>query len=161
MFPLVLFAAFLLLPVLEIYLIIQVGELIGGWETLGLLVLGVVLGSWIVRREGRRAWRALNAAVRTGVMPERSLADAGLVLAGGVLLIIPGFVTDVIGLLFVLPFTRPLVRGLAARWISRRLAMTAAAIDLPEVPGFHTADPAQTPEHDVVRGEVIREDQEP
>jgi UPF0716 family protein affecting phage T7 exclusion len=160
MLPLVLFAVFLLVPVLEIYLIVQVAELIGGWQTFGLLVLGVVLGTWIVRREGRRAWRALNGAVRTGVMPERSLADAGLVLAGGLLLIIPGFVTDLIGLIFVLPFTRPLVRALSSRWIGRRLAMTAASIDLPPLPGFGGPETTEPPHGDVVRGEVIREDQD-
>lgn len=121
MLPVALLIAFLLVPIVEIYVILQVGHLIGGWPTVGLLVLESLLGAWIVRHEGRRAWRALTTTLRDGGLPERELADAALVLVGGVLLLTPGFVTDVFGLMFVLPFTRPAVRWALSAFVGRRV----------------------------------------
>jgi UPF0716 protein FxsA len=121
MLPLVLFLAFLLLPVLEIYVILQVGQLIGGWETAVLLLAESLLGAWIMRREGRRAWRALRETFGRGTLPDRELSEAALVLVGGVLLLTPGFVTDVVGFVFVLPFTRPVVRRALAAYVRRRV----------------------------------------
>src|SRR5690242_13654711 len=130
MLPAVLFLAFLLLPVLEIYVIIQVGELIGGWPTVALLLAESLLGAWIIRHEGRRAWRALKESFGSGGMPDRELADAGLVLVGGALLLTPGFVTDVFGFLFVLPFTRPLVRRLLSWYLGRRVSAAQRSLRL-------------------------------
>ena len=121
MLPLGLLLAFLAVPIVEIYVILQVGHLIGGWPTVALLVFESLLGAWIVRREGRRAWRALTATLQDGGIPDRELADAALVLVGGVLLLTPGFVTDVFGFLFVLPFTRPVVRRLLTAYAARRV----------------------------------------
>ena len=116
--------ALLVVPILEIYVIIQVGQVIGGWQTLVLLIFESALGAWIVKREGRRAWEALSTAFGTGRLPTHELADAALVLVGGTLLLTPGFVTDVFGFFFVLPFTRPLARRalawLVARHVRRR-----------------------------------------
>ncbi|MEO7069874.1 MAG: FxsA family protein, partial [Nostocoides sp.] len=73
------FVALLLVPIVEIFLIVQVGRVIGAWPTVLLLVLESLLGAWLVRREGGRAWRGLSEALRTGTMPSRQLADAALV----------------------------------------------------------------------------------
>lgn len=151
MLPLALIVAFLLVPVLEIYVILQVGHLIGGWPTVALLVIESLLGAWIVRREGRRAWRALRETLLQGGLPERELADAVLVLLGGVLLLTPGFVTDFFGLWFVLPFTRPLVRRLGAAYLGRRIRAAQSTAFGEDSPG---------PEPVVVRGEVVEEDRE-
>jgi UPF0716 protein FxsA len=165
MFPVVLLVAFLLVPIVEIYVILQVGQLIGGWPTVVLLVVESLLGAWIVRREGRRAWRALTSTLQDGRMPERELANAALVLVGGVLLLTPGFVTDVFGFLFVLPFTRPVVRRLLMAYFVRRV-QAAQDRAVRSAGGFgggfggtpdaraHDSEPA------VVRGEVIDEDRE-
>ncbi|HEX2312315.1 MAG TPA: FxsA family protein [Thermomonospora sp.] len=170
MLPLLMFLAFLLMPVLEIYVIIQVGALIGGWQTAALLLAESLLGAWIVRREGRRAWNTLRGTFERGVMPDRELADAALVLAGGVLLLTPGFVTDVVGFAFVLPFTRPLVRRLAARYAARRVRIAERRLAEEGLPGMfppgmdfgaptardtRTAGSASGP---VIRGEVLRDD---
>jgi UPF0716 protein FxsA len=119
--PFVLVALFVALPILEIWVIIQVGQEIGALWTVLLLVLESLLGAWIVKREGRRAWRALNDALSTGRMPGRKLADAALVLVGGTLLLTPGFVTDVFGFFAVLPFTRPVARRLLGWAVARRV----------------------------------------
>lgn len=159
MLPVALLIGFLLVPIIEIYVILQVGHLIGGWPTVALLVAESLLGAWIVRREGRRAWRALKATFEGGRMPDRRLADAGLVLVGGVLLLTPGFVTDFFGFLFVLPFTRPLVRRLLAGYVARRVKV-AQSHAARSFSGFGGGDEPETHGHDphVVRGEVIRED---
>jgi UPF0716 protein FxsA len=115
-----LLVAFLLMPVIEIAVIIQVGQQIGvGW-TVALLLGMSVLGAWLVKREGRRAWLDLQRAIETGTPPGRELVDAALILIGGTLLLTPGFVTDVFGFLLVLPMTRPIVRRAAQAWWARR-----------------------------------------
>ena len=114
--------AMVALPILEIWLIVQVGQMIGVWWTLAILVGEALLGAWLMRREGTRAWKALNEAFASGKMPTGELADTALVLVGGVLLMLPGFVTDVFGLLFLLPFTRPLARKVLAFCVARRMS---------------------------------------
>jgi UPF0716 protein FxsA len=181
MLPLALVLAFLLIPVVEIVLLVQVGEVIGLWPTLALLAAETLLGGWIVRREGRRAWRVLQDTLRRGAAPDRELGDAALVMAGGVLLLIPGLITDVLGLLFVLPFTRPLVRRVASRYTARRMRLAGdrASMTYPPGPGgpggpgfgpfgrFDPFDPGadgrdpDTPRGPVVRGEVVEEDDHP
>ncbi len=115
-----LLAAFLLVPLAEIWLILQVGQVVGPWWTVLLLLADSALGAWLVRREGRRAWQALRAALATGTFPSRQLADAALVLAGGALLLTPGFLTDLVGFAAVLPLTRPAVRRGLLRLLARR-----------------------------------------
>lgn len=115
------FLALLVVPMVEIAVIIAVGRAIGGWPTFALLLLESLLGAFIVRREGSRAWTALREALRSGQMPSRQLADAALVLVGGTLLLTPGFVTDAAGFFVILPFTRPLTRRWLEAAVARRL----------------------------------------
>ena len=117
----VVFLLLLVVPVVEISAIIAVGKVIGAWPTVLLLLAESALGAWLVRREGGRAWRALDEALRTGRMPSRQLADAALVLVGGTLLLTPGFVTDVFGFFCILPFTRPVARRFLEAAVARRL----------------------------------------
>ncbi|MGH3326588.1 MAG: FxsA family protein [Streptomycetales bacterium] len=119
--PLLLFAGFLVVPILELYVILRVGGLIGALPTVVMLLAVSMVGAWIVKREGRRAWRALRDALGTGRLPSRELADGALVLIGGTLLLTPGFLTDIAGFVFVLPVSRPLVRRLLAGLLSSRL----------------------------------------
>ncbi len=113
--------AFIVVPVVELYLIFTVSRQLGLAPTLGLLLAISVLGGVLVKREGLRAWRTLRDAVARGSVPgRRDLADGALVLVGGVLLLAPGFLTDAVGLVFVLPPTRPLARRLLLRLAARR-----------------------------------------
>ncbi|GGF34425.1 hypothetical protein GCM10011519_04870 [Marmoricola endophyticus] len=122
-----LLVAFVVVPLVEIYVVIQVGQVIGAWWTILLLIADSLLGSWLVKREGGRAWRALRTALQEGRMPAKELADGALILAGGLLMLTPGFVLDVLGVLLILPFTRPMGRSALARVIDRRLAPAAFA----------------------------------
>ena len=115
------FLALLVVPVAEIALIVAIGSVIGGWQTIALLLMESALGAYLVKREGARSWQALRVALNTGQMPGRELADATLVLIGGTLLLTPGFLTDVAGFFFILPFTRPITRRWLQRVVERRL----------------------------------------
>lgn len=115
--------AFLVLPVVELYVIVQVGQAIGTLETIAVLVGVAVFGSWLVKREGLRAWRAFLAATHERRMPAREVADGALVILGGALLLTPGFVTDLLGLALVLPPTRAVVRGAVSARIARRFGV--------------------------------------
>ncbi len=112
--------AFLVVPIVEIAVIIEVGQLIGLLPTVALLLAESALGAWLVKREGSQAWVALTSSLRTGHLPTRELTDAALVLVGGTLLLTPGFVTDVFGFFLILPFTRPVARRALQGWITRR-----------------------------------------
>lgn len=143
---------FVVLPVVEIYILIQIGQAIGAWWTVLLLVADGVLGSWLMKREGSRAWAALRAALDSGRMPARELADGALILVGGTLLLTPGFVTDIVGLFCVLPFTRPVARRALTRFLTRKFLGAPA----PRRSGGEPGPTRQRPGPDsVVQGEVV------
>jgi UPF0716 protein FxsA len=120
---LVLIAVFILVPLAELYVILKVGDLIGvGWTIL-LLVADSVLGSLLLRSQGRSVWRRFNTALADGRMPHREVVDGVLVIFGGAFLITPGFITDVVGLLLLIPPTRALIRALVVRRLGRRVAV--------------------------------------
>jgi len=147
-----LLVAFVLVPLVEIYVIIQIGQVIGAWWTIALLVADSIFGSWLIRREGGRAWRALRQALTEGRMPATELADGALIVVGGTLMLTPGFVSDIFGVLCILPLTRPLGRRVLAGFLRRRLVVVGS------VGGASTGYGARTrqrPEPDVVRGDVV------
>ena len=145
---------FIGVPLIEIYVIIQVGQAIGAWWTILLLVLDSIFGTWLIRHEGARAWQALREALDSGRMPARELADAALILIGGTLMLAPGFVTDGFGVLMILPVTRPLFRRLLTGVVANRLVVLGPTG--PMGPG--TAQrPGPDPDGPVIRGEVVDE----
>lgn len=157
------FAGVLLLLLLEILVLIAVGRTIGvGWTLLALVLFGL-LGAVLVKRESGRAWKALRSAVDTGRMPGRELADASLVLVGGLLLLLPGFISDAVGIFLILPFTRALSRRMLAVLIGARVTVVAP----PGVFGPGRANPGggahrgQTRAGDIIEGEIIDEDPPP
>jgi UPF0716 protein FxsA len=119
------FLLLLLWPVAELLVAIQVAHLIGVLDTIVLLIITWPLGSWALRSQGRAAWRRLSLAVGEGRRPAREVLDGALVLVGGLLLIVPGFITDVIGAFLLLPPTRALARGLLTRNLQSRFVVRA------------------------------------
>jgi UPF0716 protein FxsA len=115
----------LLWALAEIFVLIKVAEAIGVVYAILLLVLSWPVGTWALRSQGRAAWRRLSAAVAAGRSPGREVLDGALVLIGGVLLIIPGFISDVLGLLALLPPTRALLRRPLARNLQSRFVVGA------------------------------------
>lgn len=114
---------FIVIPIVELYVIIQVGQLIGLWPTLALLLLDAILGSMLLRHQGRGAWRRFNEALAQGRFPGKEVADGLLIVIGGTLLLAPGFITDIFGLIFLIPPTRALVRALLKRFTIGRVAV--------------------------------------
>ena len=153
-----LLVAFVVVPLVEIYVIVQIGQVIGAWWTIALLVVDSLLGSWLIKREGSRAWRALRTALDEHRMPARELADGMLILIGGTLMLTPGFVSDIFGILCILPFTRPLGRRVLAGVISRRLA--GVGFTQTGVP-WTQQRPGPAPDNGVVQGEVVDDRREP
>ena len=111
--PLVLL--FIAVPIAELAVIIQVGQAIGALWTIVLLIADSILGSILMRSQGRAAWRRFNLALAEGRVPHREVVDGVLVIFGGVLLLTPGFITDIFGALFLFPPTRVLMRRLLVR----------------------------------------------
>ena len=147
-------AAFILVPLVEIYVIIQIGQVIGAWWTILLLIADSILGSWLIKREGGRAWTALRTTLEQGRMPHRELADGVLILVGGTLMLTPGFVSDLFGILCILPVTRPIGRRFLAGVISRRLVGVTYPTGGPGMGGAQ-AQRRPGPDDGVVQGEVV------
>src|ERR687883_1107721 len=124
--PLLLVLLFIVVPIVELFVIIQVGEAIGVLPTIALLIADSVLGSMLMRSQGRAAWRRFNTAIREGRIPHREVLDGVLVIFGGALLLTPGFLTDVLGLLFLLPPTRAVVRRLLVRRLALRMVASVS-----------------------------------
>jgi UPF0716 protein FxsA len=123
----VLLALFIVVPLAELYVILKVGDAIGPLWTILLLAADSVVGSLLLRSQGRAVWRRFNDALRNGRMPHREVQDGVLVIFGGAFLITPGFLTDVVGLLMLLPPTRALIRRLGMRLVRRRVELRVAA----------------------------------
>ncbi len=114
--PLLLVLAFIVVPLVELWVIIEVGGLLGLWPTIALLLVDSILGAVLVRREGSRAWKKFREALAAGRVPGDEIVQGALLLFGGALLLTPGFVTDIAGLALVLPITRgPVARVLRLR----------------------------------------------
>ena len=142
--PLLLVLIFIVVPLAELYVIIQVGQEIGALPTIAILVADSVIGSMLLRSQGRAAWQRFNAALAAGRPPAREVLDGVLVIFGGAFLITPGFLTDVIGLLLLLPPTRAAFRvflvrrftgGLLLSWATRRRAAAGPGRPPPPRPG--------------------------
>jgi UPF0716 protein FxsA len=155
--PLLLLLAFLVVPVVEIYVLIQVGQAIGALPTVILLLLDALLGTWLLKREGRKAWTALRTAVDEHRVPGREVADGALVVVGGAFLITPGFVSDIVGVLCLLPPTRALLRVLLTGFFTRRLLGPAAS----RLPGTNRSSPGtgwrgrRRDPHTIIEGEIV------
>ena len=117
---------FIIVPIAELYVIIQVGEAIGTIPTLVLLLLDALLGSMLLRHQGRAAWVRFNRAIAEGRLPHKEVFDGVLIILGGALLITPGFITDIFGLVLLIPPTRAIVRAISSRIVRRRMAMGEA-----------------------------------
>ena len=115
-----LFLLFIVLPIVEIIVIIHVGEAIGVLPTIALLVLISLAGSALVKREGLSVWRRFQEQVHAGHVPGRELADGVMIVLAGGLLMTPGFVTDAAGVLLLLPPIRAAVRALVVHRATER-----------------------------------------
>ncbi|MCF6246772.1 MAG: FxsA family protein [Desulfobacula sp.] len=101
-----LFLCFTLIPVIELYLLIQIGTVVGGINTVFLVITTGFLGAWLARLEGMNTMMKLRMNIQQGLMPAEELIDAVIIFGAGIVLITPGLITDVLGLLLLWPVTR-------------------------------------------------------
>jgi UPF0716 protein FxsA len=112
---------FLVVPLAELYVIIQVGQAIGVLDTLGLLILISVVGAWLAKREGLGVLRRIQRSIDAGRVPGTELVDGFLILLAGALMLTPGFLTDILAILLLLPPSRAVVRRQLRRAFARRI----------------------------------------
>jgi UPF0716 protein FxsA len=124
----ILLLLFIVVPIVEIYVIIQVGQAIGALWTIALLIADSIIGARLLAWQGRSAWRRFQDALAAGRMPHREIFDGVMIVIGGTLLLTPGFVTDVFGLLLLLPPTRAVIRRILVRSIQRRGALARVVV---------------------------------
>jgi UPF0716 protein FxsA len=124
---LLLVVLFIVVPIAELYVLIQIGQAIGVLPTIALLILDSVLGAALMRAQGRAAWMRFNRALAEGRVPGREVMDGALVIFGGALLLTPGFLSDILGLILLLPPTRAIVRSVLVRRFGPRILSGAAS----------------------------------
>lgn len=125
---------FIVVPLAELYLILKVGDAIGAVPTILLLAADSLLGSVLLRTQGRSVWRRFNTVLAEGKMPHREVIDGVLMVFGGAFLITPGFLTDVVGLLLLVPPTRALIRRAVVARLGRRVAVGVVGNERPRPP---------------------------
>jgi UPF0716 protein FxsA len=135
---------FIVVPIAELYVIIQVGEAIGVWPTLVLLLADALLGSFLLKHQGRGAWRRFNEALAQRRFPGKEVVDGLLIVVGGTLLLAPGFLTDIVGLFLLIPPTRAIARSLLRRFTIGRFVV----VGMPGGGGPGTAPPRSARDYD-------------
>jgi len=119
---------FVFVPILELYILIEAGRIIGLGATLGLIFLTGVAGAWLARTQGLEILRRIQADTARGEMPAITLIDGALVLIGGLLLLTPGFFTDALGFSFLVPITRDLWRKGLSLWLEKQIRQGSVTI---------------------------------
>ncbi|WP_129126710.1 FxsA family protein [Geomonas oryzae] len=117
-----LFLIFLIVPVIEIYLIIKVGQVIGGVATVSVLLAMSLMGAWLIRHQGGRVLGQIRDELSLGRLPAAQLLDGALIFIGGVLLTTPGFFTDFLGIFFLIPATRRVIKMWLGLWLQAKIA---------------------------------------
>jgi UPF0716 protein FxsA len=117
---LVLILVFLVAPLVELAVIVQVAGTVGVANTIGLLIAVSLLGAWLAKREGLGVLRRIQAALDRGQVPSTEVVDGGLILFAGALMIAPGFISDALALLLLIPPTRAVIRVPVLRYVARR-----------------------------------------
>lgn len=116
-----LLAVIIVVPFIELWGIFQVGSWIGGWNTFFILILMALAGAYLAKAEGRKVWGEAQRQMQAGQIPGQSLLDGLCVLAGGLLLLIPGFLSDIVGITLLIPGTRAYYRQIMLHWIEKRI----------------------------------------
>ncbi len=132
---LLLLVIFIVVPLAELYVIFKVGEAIGAPLTILILAIDSIVGWLLLKSQGRAVWRRFSETMAAGRVPHREVVDGAMVIFGGAFLITPGFITDIIGMLLLLPPTRALARRLVLRVLGGRVAISVAGAATRRRPG--------------------------
>ena len=148
-----LFLLFAILPIVEIAILINVGEQIGGWYTVAIVILTAFFGARLVRQQGLSTLSQAQHKMQTGTMPEQEMAEGLLLVIAGVLLVTPGFVTDGIGFLLSLPMTRPLIAKSLLKNLSVKMVNPSFQGNF-----HHQQQQTHSQSEDIIEGEFERID---
>lgn len=158
-----LFILFAILPIIEIAVLVNVGEQIGGWNTVAIVIFTAFVGAFLVRKEGITTLTQAQQKMQTGVMPGQEMAEGLLLLVAGILLVTPGFITDALGLLLSFPLTRPFI----AKSLMKQLTVNVVSQQNGfQQGGFHQHTQRQDfhsrprpSDEDVIEGEYVNKDE--
>jgi UPF0716 protein FxsA len=155
-----LFLLFAILPIVEISLLINIGQVIGGWNTVAIVVFTAMLGAYLVRQQGLSTLLQAQQKMQTGQIPGLEMAEGLLLVIAGVLLVTPGFITDIAGLLLCLPLTRPLIAKALLKSLSVKVVQAGHS------QGHYTQYTWQqgnnkTQQGDIIEGEYVNQDDKP
>jgi len=123
-----LFLLFTLVPVIELWLLIEIGSRVGAIPTIAVVMVTGMVGAWLARREGLRAMRGLQEAMVRGEMPANALVEGFMILVGGAFLVTPGVLTDVFGFALLIPPSRALIKKWVVRYIEGRIAYQSTVV---------------------------------
>lgn len=112
---------FIIVPVTELYILIEVGKRIGSLTTIGIIIFTGILGAYLVKNQGFMILRKIQNDLNEGIMPGDSLIQGAIILAGGILLLTPGFVTDIVGFTFLIPISRNVVKKYLLKWLKGKV----------------------------------------
>lgn len=113
--------SFVIVPVTELYILIEVGKKIGSLTTIGIIILTGIIGAYLVKGQGFMILRKIQNDLNEGIMPGDSLIQGAIILAGGIFLLTPGFVTDIIGFIFLIPASRRVVKKYLLKWLKGKI----------------------------------------
>ena len=112
---------FVMVPVIELYILIEVGKKIGSLSIIGIIILTGIIGAYLVKSQGFMILRKIQNDLNEGIMPGDSLIQGAIILAGGILLLTPGFVTDIVGFIFLIPVSRNIVKKYLLKWLQGKI----------------------------------------
>lgn len=112
---------FIIVPVVELYILIEVGKKIGSLTTIGIIILTGILGAYLVKSQGFMILKKIQNDLNEGILPGNSLIQGAIILAGGILLLTPGFITDIIGFIFLIPASRRVVKKYLLKWLKGKI----------------------------------------
>ena len=110
-----------LVPVMELYLLIEIGKHIGVIATVGIIILTGLIGAYLVRSQGFMMLRKIRNDLHQNILPGDSLLQGVIILAGGIFLITPGFITDIAGFIFLIPVSRQIVKKYLLAWLKEKI----------------------------------------
>lgn len=122
----ILFLLFAIMPIIEIALLVKVGGIIGGWNTIAIVIITAFIGAYFVKREGLHTLQKAQMKMQQGEMPGQEMVDGIMLAVAGVLMVTPGFITDIFGILLVLPVTRHIIGAFAKKHMKMRVVTSAA-----------------------------------
>ena len=112
---------FVIVPITELFILIEVGKKIGSLTTIGIIILTGIIGAYLVKSQGFMILRKIQNDLNEGIMPGDSLIQGAIILAGGILLLTPGFVTDIAGFIFLIPVSRNVVKKYLLKWLKGKV----------------------------------------